>query len=448
MKKYFSFILLGLLLAGLGAYVYLVEVRGSEEKKAVEEKALLLFQADPGSVAKLRLQYKDEDLTLFREPDKTWFFSGDLKVPASSEEVNRLISRVFELKEVVEIGKKRNLEDFGLRPSRVALTFWSGTGELINTIHFGDKNPAHDNAYVLTEADSVIRLVTAGVLYSVEKTGFDLRDRDICPYSREELTELTISIAGHRSFTLAKQKDGSWELTGPVAARAKRKEVVKIVDRLMFNKAERIVEEDPAGLAAYGLSRPRFKVAMRDAHGGETVLRIGKKSGEKGNYLARREDRKAVIAISGYVVENINRDYTDLRDTVLVAFRKDKVTCVRLENGGVTRKYTKGPDRVWQQQTPEVKTGPDVDNRVSELVEALNGLTRRAIVHDRPRRIAPYGLDQPVKITLLRENGDPITVFFGSASGKPDGSYYCRIASSPSVYLVSAEVMEKAGKLE
>ena len=77
-------LLLLLVLAALGAYVYWVEL--PHEKREAEQKQLLTFEKD--KVASITLEYPDHQIALARDADKHWRLVKPIEAPADDTAAN------------------------------------------------------------------------------------------------------------------------------------------------------------------------------------------------------------------------------------------------------------------------------------------------------------------------------------------------------------------------
>ena len=442
--KYRTIILLALAGLALGIYVYVFEIKGTEEKKQAEEEARKIFSLTYDDVGKIRVQYEGDDYTIARQGEG-WFFSAPFKTIAQAGEVKLLLDRLFELKRVLEIGKEtESLKDFGLSPAKITVSLWSNDGKPVNTIWFGDRNPAHDNVYVMTQKDSSVLLVTSGVLYNVQKKMFDLRDRDLCSFERDRISRIELK-KGKRVISLEKKKDNNWYLASPVRARAQRPAVNKVLDRLVYNKAEEFVAEEAKNIREYGLDRSWFAVTAYGKTGQKNVLLIGNKVKAGDFFFAKRQDRTAVFTITGYCVENLDQSLAALRDTVLIDFISQDIASVRVTGKGGELTISKGADDAWQAKG---KSGEEFNRRAEELVKAVKGLKWVSIRSDAPRNAALFGLQRPSRqVTVKLSNGLEHVLELGKPADKDGKGFYCRLGNTKPVYIIGQEVAVKADQI-
>ena len=96
-------LLLLLVLAALGAYLYWVEL--PHEKTQAEQKRLLTFEKD--KVASVTLEYPDHTISLARDAEKHWRLVKPIEAPADDAAANNLVTAVADAQVT------RTLDDIG-----------------------------------------------------------------------------------------------------------------------------------------------------------------------------------------------------------------------------------------------------------------------------------------------------------------------------------------------
>ena len=113
--RYWPTILMALLLAGLGLYLYTVELpqHESQERHDSAEKKVLLF--DQQALTGLIVKTDQQELVFARTPEKGWMLTAPLHTDADQREVQNLIRALVTgaVARVVE-NQPANLTPFGL----------------------------------------------------------------------------------------------------------------------------------------------------------------------------------------------------------------------------------------------------------------------------------------------------------------------------------------------
>src|SRR5262245_50598247 len=145
MRGLTSTIILVVVLAGLGAYIYFVESKkpagGLPEKQKV-------FTVEADKIEELNITADGENTTL-RKENGTWKITAPLATDADANEVSSLTSALagLEVNRVIDENAS-NLTEYGLAQPRVKIAFKAqggGSGE----IQLGEKTATQSDLYAL-----------------------------------------------------------------------------------------------------------------------------------------------------------------------------------------------------------------------------------------------------------------------------------------------------------
>jgi hypothetical protein len=430
----------------LAAFIYLYEVRHKARTEQTVEESKKFLTVPRDSVEELRVRTQAEDFTLAKSA-QGWVVVQPLTVPAKREEVERLLERLLDVKKVETLGRNpAPLVDYGLHPAHVEISLWTRNHTPAGSLLFGDRSPDRTNVYVLSAADSLVCLAAGDILFAVEKKLFDLRDRDLCGFERDTIAKLEVVAGPAAPVVLKREADRTWTIVSPVIARARRTEVDRMLDKLVYNKADEIAAEEAPALKPYGLDPARIRVTAWDQENNMTTLLIGNPIGKDNTSYAKRVDRRAVYVVGQTVREGLDQTLASLRDTVLAAFAPENVNSVKVTVQDTVYACSRGADNTWRLEKPRPVAGADADNKINELIEALNGLAWKSIVSDQPANPAQYGLAAGArKVEIWFNQGQPVTLLFGSVGNVKENLRYCRLEPGKSVYLVPGAVVEKIG---
>ena len=146
-----------------------------------------------------------------------------------------------------------------------------------------------------------------------------------------KITDLEIHAASGDVTTL-KKTGPDWQITAPVQAEADASQVNSLVSSLTSLEAQRTVDEHPSSVAAFGLTPARFSVAFKQT--GDTAFHtvdFGNKTPAGSDTYVQVEGQPAVVLVSSYIEDTLNRGTFDLRDKTALKVAKDGVDSVSLE---------------------------------------------------------------------------------------------------------------------
>lgn len=292
-----TLLVLFLLVAGLGAFVWFYErdLPGTDER--AERAKQLLPDLDSGDVTALELTSEKGTVSLERSPKDdsdaasdtaSWQLVEPLEARADQAAIDGLLSTLASLE------KKRTLDDLdadeaGLAAPRARVTIHEGEREI--RLAFGGSVPASDDVLAAV-GDGPPYFVTAGaVLSELDKEPGEWRDRDLFPGTRAEVDRLRVTTSAGTTL-LARRGEDFW-VEEPYADRADETAVSKLLTAITGLRAESFVDGPADGS---GLDAPAVDVEVV-LSGREEPVRIALGGGIEG------ETRKRWTRVDGQVAQ-------------------------------------------------------------------------------------------------------------------------------------------------
>lgn len=167
-----------------------------------------------------------------------------------------------------------------------------------------------------------------------------------------KVAEIQVHAASGDVTTLAKS-GGHWQITSPIQADADSAQVDSLVSSLTSLESQRTIDEHPASGASYGLSPARFSVAFKQT--GDSAFHtvdFGSKTPAGSDTYVQVEGQPAVMLVSSYIEDTLNRGTFDLRDKTALNVAKDAVDAITLQPavGTAVAATKKGSD--WRLTAP------------------------------------------------------------------------------------------------
>ena len=425
-----------LVLAGLGAYIYLVELKKPEGGDAKpKEKVFTLDKAKVGELTIAPAQ--GEALRLVRE-GTGWKMTAPSAVSADTAAVDTMISSLesLEIEEVVADNATK-LGDFGLdKPQLSVEALAQGSPQPVKLL-LGAKLADGSGVYAKVPASSRVFSVASWTVGSFEKKPFDLRDRDLLHVKRENVKSLEIS-GPEGSYALARGDKDEWAFSKPLVTRAGRWSVDSLLGNLESLRMESVAAEAAQEVKPFGLVKPARRVTIGLSDGTSKTLEIGGPAGEAKDkkFHARVSGASLVAVIPGALVDDLAKGMKELRAKRLLEVATYEVQGFDALSGSArktcaksTTKDKDGLDKAqWKRTAPDAK---DLDtNKVEDALFRLGGVEVQEFI-DQPKEAAAYGLDAPAfKLVLHMGAGK------GEASvelGKKEGAVYARRPGDSSV---------------
>jgi hypothetical protein len=434
-----SLIVLVVIAAGLGAYIYFVESKRNPNGGKPAEK---VFSVDAAAIDSLKVKSSSGDTTSLEKTGNDWKIVDPVKADADEGVVSGITSNLasLELQRVVE-QKPGDYTQFGLQPPRLEIDFATKDDKTPHQLLVGSKTPTGGDMYARLAGQERVFLIQAYLDTTFDQKTFALRDKAVLKFSRSAVDTLAVTHAG-RKVALAKT-GGDWRLTSPWKARADYSTVEGLVGALDDGKMTAIVADPAEDLAKYGLDKP---VATVEVGAGSTraTLEVGRPAeGATDRVYARDVSRPMVFEIEKSMADTLEKPVADYRARDLFDFRPFNATRVEFTRGGKTTvfeqvKTDKG--QAWQETSPEKKT-PDA-TAVNSVLSTFSNLRADSFV-DSTRGT---GLDSPavsVKVTY-GETSDRKTESVSFA--KAGGAVYALHAGEPGAAKVDATAFGDALK--
>jgi hypothetical protein len=289
----------------------------------------------------------------------------------------------------------------------------------------------------------VVMLALGAYLYFVESkrpAGGDAEKKDRAfTVEAEKIEEVTIKAESGERTTL--RKNGSdWAIAEPVAAKPDAAAVSGITSNLASLEVQRVIEENPADLAEYGLAQPRVEIHFK-AGGESHKLAVGRKTPPGTDLYARLDDQKRVVLVSSFLDTTFNRTTFDLRDKAVLAVNRDEIGSLTVATGPTTMRFEKsGGD--WRVVQP-LNARADF-SAVEGLVSRFTTLQMKSIVAPQADDLRQYGLDKPVATVTIGSGSSQAVLAIGKPSG--EGAVYARDASKPLVVTVESGLLDELKK--
>ena len=264
----------------------------------------------------------------------------------------------------------------------------------------------------------------------VNEQAFDVEARRI--------TALTVN-AENGDVTELTRTEGEidWIVTAPVETEADDNAATAIATTLAALEIRRVVEEEAADLALFGLAEPPVSVTFATPDGEPTTLSVGDEAPTGGERYAAFGNR--VILVTAFVESTLNRTTFELRDRSILEFTGPDVTSFTVEQGDDTLRFAKA-EGDWRVVEP-------LDARADfGLVEAMVGrlgsgemvvIESDSAAND---ALAPFGLDEPRLTATVEVGGESYTLLVGDEN--PETTVYARDAARDLVFTIDAALAD------
>jgi hypothetical protein len=403
--------------AGLFGYIYFVESKKDPAApealgpKSAREKVFNGF--DKLKAKSLSLRRPDGELVHAEKSGEVWNLLSPFQATADAGEIGMILDALqsLETEEVVAEGAF-DPAAYGLAEPTIWVSVTIEGAAAPFEFELGDNVPAASGLFARVPGRPRVFTVSSTLENTLVKTAFDLRDRTLVRFKKDDLLWFEVAERGKVAFRLDRAAvNDEWRISAPLPTRAARWTVDSFLGLIENLKMESIVAESATAkdLAQYGLGSVARKVIVGLGADKTAVVEVGKKTDEN-RYYAREASSTVVATINAALVDDLDKGLKNLRASRLLDVAAYEVSGLDVTSAGATKTFTKattksadGQDVVsWKADAPSKDAAPD---QASDALFAIGGLDAAEFI-DRPGAPLLYGLDAPALRVTLRFDGD------------------------------------------
>ena len=392
---------------GLGIYIYVVE--WNRPPGGTPEPRDKVFDFESDDITRLAVTADSGERTVIEKTDDRWRLVEPFAVAVDVTEVVAMTSGLAALERqrvVAEPAEAPDLATFGLAEPRIEVGITTTTG-IDARLLIGEQTPTGGDLYATVAGSNRVFLISGYLDGTFNRTTFDLRDKTILDFTRDQVDSL--DIAGADLAISLRQTDNRWSLVSPIAATADLGVTDGLVGRVSTGQMAAIEAETAVStdeLEPYGLDTPRLTVTVGLGSSAATLL-IGDTT-PAGTVYARDTARDLVFTVNESLVTDLEQGVDEYRRKNLFAFRPFNATVLEFDRAGQRWVFEKvdttdtGEADTWQRTAPD-----EVDVETSafdDLLAKLSNLRAEGWVASRDAT----GLDAPVSTILVTFDEDGV----------------------------------------
>ena len=400
-----STILLLVVLGGLVAYIYFVDSKKPASGTQTKDKAFAAL--DAAQIEEVQLKSESGETSRVQKAGETWKLVEPEAVEADSVALSTLTTTIagLEIERVVDENPS-DVKQYGLDPARVDVGFRVKGETQFRHLLVGQKTPTGGDLYAKKPDEKRVFLIPSYHDTGLNRTPFDLRDKDVIKFERDKADGLEIT---HEGTTRQFARTGmEWKLVKPVAARGDYAAIEGEVTRISSLQMHKIVAQQATDLKPYGLDKPDFTVTVASGSARATLL-IGKK-GEDGLY-AKDVARPLVFTLEETITQDFTKSIGDYIRKDMFDSRSFTTNRIELQRGAETFAFekSKGADG---KDTWKNAAGKTLDTaKVEDLLAKMSNL--RATTFE--PTVSPSLKTPALTVTVRFDENKMETVMFGQS---------------------------------
>jgi hypothetical protein len=426
---------------GLGLYAYFGVMKGDEraaERKSAAEKLVTPTAQPDGGTGIIRydrlvVHAKGDTTELQRLPDQTWIITKPLHTGADVRGAEEIVSALQNARLKSTVEEKANPEElkrYGLdRPSVEVTASAEGVPTLI--VKAGVENTFDNSSYLQRGSDPKIYAVDGWTRQQLDKSTFDLRDKEVLSVRDLGLTRIELKSKKH-GWAVGRDPGQPFAFIRPSKEDADTVAVSGWVAALKNERATKFLTDSPAERKRTGVETPDVEVTFQ--RGTTETVRVRLAAGKKDSdpvYVLREDGSGILLAeVPRSAVAALDESPADLRDRTVLRVKPEEVARIRVvpEGGGAPLVVDRdrpadGGLESWRVTFPT--QGPADNFKLGSLLYALTSLKSEATDEKLPTETAKTGLGPKARsVSLDGKDGKALgTVTLGKPSSKPAGIF-------------------------
>jgi len=403
-----STVVLLVVAAALGAFVWFWEIRGSEERKDAEQTARRLFpDVESGDVSFIALTTSDGAEARAERRDGAWHLVEPLAFPGDAVNLDAMAAGLADLARERELEEPQPPDVYGLGEDAREVRF--GTAEAEHALRIGKTTPVGSNSYVSLGAEPArVFTVPTFRVTALERELADLRERKVLRFDRSSIAAIEVGWPDGE-VALERVPDGAgWRITRPIEEPADDTTVDQLLSNLSYLRADDFVDE-PADDETLGLDEPALRVRLAtgpDADGEDASFRL-EVGAERDGKRPVRSGEPSLYLVPAQRLGDFPRSLGAYRDKELARFVATDASRVELAfhppAGEPETRLLEQGESGWTGEP-----GPVDPGRVARLVAELARLRGEDVVAEEagPERLAELGLSPPrLRVRVLGGEG-------------------------------------------
>jgi hypothetical protein len=394
MSRYRPTLLLLVVLAGLGGYLYLVEFPAQQEEEQQESAQKQLLPFPETAITELSITTAQGPITFKLNAPGKWSIVAPFQTDADTREVQALI-RALVIGTVTRTLDEQTttLAPFGLDQPVTTLTITAGAQQ--ETIAIGDSGPLSNTLYVLRASDQRVLLTTLAPKDFINKSLMTFRRKELLRFVQNDVERVRLTYPTTEIVidNMAKDKPRpSWKIIYPVEAEADQNEVRSLMFRLEDLKALSIIDPGPErDTIGTTLTTQKVKITLYTT-GGDQSVRLYQPDPQSGEAIAQTTPDGPLYRINPVLIKDLTRELFNLQDKRLLGLDYTDVAMLSVK--------TRDQQYVLIHQSGEWVLEDQPMMKVSQeaadlFVSRVANLPAEVRVMKQSAPLAPYGLLAP-----------------------------------------------------
>ena len=426
MKK--STLILVLIAAALGGYVYWHEFKHPAKKSAKASPPIFHFQ--PSEVASIGLAGSGGTIVVERQ-GSGWQITQPVSTRANKNAIESLLNSVtlaHASRTLTATGDE--LSEFGLKSPAVTLSFHLNSGET-RQLEIGSPDFSGASAYARVDGSKQVILVPNSLLQDGTKTVAQLRDNSVLGITDLDVQSFALDTPSTNVEAVRSAKNDSvWRIQKPSPMLGDSSAISQLLDNVSGARLSKVVSESAGDLSRYGLVHPAISFRVHLDSGSDRTLEIGRKQGS--DFFARDTSRNMIFLVPASLEKQLDVTLFSLRDKSLLHGLPSAYTRVDYTGPSFHCVFGVNGKGDWVMFQPAKDKGKTVANW--KVFDPLTSASANQILDRAPASLMAQVAHPSIEITLTRKDGAKKIYRFSRPVGD---QVYVWVSNGSGLYRVS-----------
>ena len=422
-------ILLIAIAAALAAFISFDKKKEKEREEAQKYEASLLKIEEKDVNSVTLIKGEEDTITYVRAEDDKWRITSPVAAEGDQSAVRSNVSGFVnaDIERRVKTTSDK-LKNFGLDPAYFEVIIKTGDEREFSLL-VGDAAATRGDMFVAFKDSLEVLVTSSNLLTQAEKLLFDLRDKKIAHYEKDDVQQVELTSAEHEIILEKSGED--WTMLKPARVLVDNSRVNSFLNSLKNYSAKSFVRESFSDGAQFGFDEPvlRLILTLGDELSTKEIV-IGKKlEDDEEAYFGYESGRSPVFVMRESNKNSMTKEPFYFQDKKIARFDKSEISEIRF-SGAYRLTLTNEDTLGWYAYTDSSEKVEDSD--MERLFAHFSALNARELAAYSPEDLSAYGLSTPfLAVTLLRE-GEQVAGF--EVGDGVDSDRYIRSSAYPFIY--------------
>ena len=175
---------------GLGAFVYFYEIEGSKQREKAAQFEASLIKIEREDIQSVTLIQEEGEIIKYERTGDDWEITEPVRTSVEESVVNGNYSAFANAKIKRRLNTTSDkLKNFGLEPAHGEVIVESIDGNIVELL-IGDEAATRGDLFISFRDSNSVFITSDNLKTEVEKTLFNLRDKKIAHYDKDEVNRI------------------------------------------------------------------------------------------------------------------------------------------------------------------------------------------------------------------------------------------------------------------